>query len=95
MKSIKATEAGENAIFPQVIGSKNTLDPKEISDFFSMTDADKRNHIIAMEEKAMKEAAAEDMYEALKSASNQLTSDGHVPTLVALLDAAIAKAEGK
>lgn len=39
-------------------------------------------------------ASAPELLEALKSASNQLTSDGHCPTLVAILDRVIAKATG-
>ncbi len=39
-------------------------------------------------------AAAPELLDALKSASNQLTSDGHCPTLVAIIDAVIAEATG-
>lgn len=39
-------------------------------------------------------SAAPELLEALESASNQLTSDGHYPLLVAILDRVIAKATG-
>lgn len=39
-------------------------------------------------------ATAPELLEALKEASNQLTSDGHCPALIASIDAVIAKATG-